>query len=89
MHAHPKVADAAAFGVPHPVLGSVVAAVVVPDGELTAAELRTFLLDHLAVHELPATVHFRATLPRNEGGKVLKRELRRTLTTPDTPEATP
>ncbi|MFK0191453.1 class I adenylate-forming enzyme family protein [Kitasatospora sp. NPDC090308] len=89
LHAHPKVADAAAFGVPHPVLGSVVAAVVVPDGELTAAELRTFLLDHLAVHELPATVHFRTTLPRNEGGKVLKRELRRTLTTPDTPEATP
>ncbi|RKE16988.1 class I adenylate-forming enzyme family protein [Streptomyces sp. TLI_171] len=88
LHAHPQVLDAAAFGVPHPVLGSVVTAVVVPDGELTATDLRTFLLDRLAVHELPATVHFRDTLPRNEGGKVLKRELRRALT-PDTPEATP
>ncbi|MQY15425.1 Long-chain-fatty-acid--CoA ligase [Streptomyces sp. RB5] len=80
LHAHPKVVDAAAFGIPHPVLGSVVAAVVVPDGELTGTALRTFLLDRLAVHELPATVVFQDTpLPRNEGGKVLKRELRRYL----------
>ncbi|ROR46084.1 class I adenylate-forming enzyme family protein [Kitasatospora cineracea] len=88
LHAHPLVADAAAVGVPHPVLGSVVAAFVVPAGELTPAALRTFLLDRLAVHELPATVHFRDALPRNEAGKVLKRELRRTLD-PDTPEAAP
>ncbi|WP_051732020.1 class I adenylate-forming enzyme family protein [Kitasatospora phosalacinea] len=88
LHAHPLVADAAAVGVPHPVLGSVVAAFVVPAGELTPAALRTFLLDRLAVHELPATVHFRDALPRNEAGKVLKRELRRALD-PDTREAAP
>ncbi|GAB2942658.1 hypothetical protein GCM10027028_50460 [Streptomyces sundarbansensis] len=76
LHAHPAVADAAAFGVPHPVLGAVVAAVVVPCGELTAPALRAFLLDRLAAHELPARLLFRPSLPRNEGGKILKRELR-------------
>ncbi|WP_434096612.1 class I adenylate-forming enzyme family protein [Streptomyces nitrosporeus] len=80
LHAHPDVVDAAAFGIPHPVLGSVVAAVVVPRrGEPDAARLRAFLLDRLAVHELPARLLFRDTLPRNEGGKVLKRELHRLL----------
>ncbi|GGS10681.1 acyl-CoA synthetase [Streptomyces rubiginosohelvolus] len=76
LHAHPTVADAAAFGVPHPVLGAVVAAVVVPRGELTVPALRTFLLDRLAAHELPARLLFHPSLPRNEGGKILKRELR-------------
>ncbi|MEE1822051.1 class I adenylate-forming enzyme family protein [Streptomyces sp. BE20] len=94
LHRHPLVADAAAFGIPHPVLGSVVAAVVVlapgagPEHAApTPAELRAFLLDRLAAHELPATVLFRDALPRNEGGKVLKRELRRLLTTHESPEA--
>ncbi|WP_406089054.1 class I adenylate-forming enzyme family protein [Streptomyces sp. NBC_01013] len=87
LHSHPQVRDAAAVGVPHPVLGSVVAAVVVSDTGLTAAALRTYLLDHLAVHELPATVLFHDALPRNEAGKVLKRDLRRLLAHDD-PEAT-
>ncbi|MEW1889189.1 MULTISPECIES: class I adenylate-forming enzyme family protein [unclassified Streptomyces] len=86
LHAHPLVRDAAALGVPHPVLGSVVAAVVVADDGLTTTALRAFLLDLLAVHELPATVLFHDTLPRNEAGKVLKRELRRILAQ-DHPEA--
>ncbi|MEW9509514.1 class I adenylate-forming enzyme family protein [Streptomyces bacillaris] len=76
LHAHPQVVDAAAFGIPHPVLGAVVAAVVVVRGELTGPALRTFLLDRLAAHELPARLLFRPSLPRNEGGKILKRELR-------------
>ncbi|MEU2246717.1 class I adenylate-forming enzyme family protein [Streptomyces sp. NPDC019224] len=80
LHAHPDVADAAAFGIPHPVLGSVVAAVVVPRrDEPDTSRLRAFLLERLAAHELPARILFRDTLPRNEGGKVLKRELHRLL----------
>ncbi|MFE2946945.1 class I adenylate-forming enzyme family protein [Embleya sp. NPDC059267] len=79
LHEHPAVVDAAAFGVPHPVLGMTVAAAVVPTGNLTATELRVFLMERLAAHELPGHVLFRESLPRNEGGKILKRELRRLL----------
>ncbi|MFJ4499592.1 class I adenylate-forming enzyme family protein [Streptomyces sp. NPDC088864] len=80
LHAHPDVADAAAFGIPHPVLGSVVAAVVVPRREKPDTTLlRAFLLERLAAHELPARILYRDTLPRNDGGKVLKRELHRLL----------
>ncbi|MGW1991700.1 AMP-binding protein [Embleya sp. NPDC001921] len=79
LHEHPGVIDAAAFGVAHPVLGMTVAAAVVPRGDLTTTELRVFLMERLAAHELPGHVLFRESLPRNEGGKILKRELRRLL----------
>jgi long-chain acyl-CoA synthetase len=76
LHEHPAVVEAAAFGVPHPVLGTAVAAAVVVRTELSPAGLRTFLATRLAAHELPAPLLRVDRLPRNEAGKVLKRELR-------------
>ncbi|GGK72332.1 O-succinylbenzoic acid--CoA ligase [Planomonospora parontospora subsp. parontospora] len=76
---HPAVVEAAAFGVPHPVLGTVVAVAVVVREPLTAGELRLFLADRLAPQELPAHVAEVAALPRNAGGKVDKRALRESL----------
>ncbi|GAA3221511.1 class I adenylate-forming enzyme family protein [Dactylosporangium siamense] len=86
LHEHPLVREAAAFGVPHPVLGAAVAAAVVTDGPLTAPQLRTFLLERLAGHELPGRLLFLDRLPRNDNGKILKRELRQLL---DDDRATP
>ncbi|MEV4243030.1 AMP-binding protein [Streptosporangium canum] len=79
VYQHPDVVEAAAFGVPHPVLGTVVAVTMATRAPLSPEELRIFLKDRLAPHELPAHVTTVDALPRNNGGKVDKRALRRSL----------
>jgi len=79
VHEHPEVAEAAVFGIPHPVLGTAIAVAVVPRPGApapTLPQLRGFLLERLAGHELPTQVLVLDRLPRNDGGKVLKRLLR-------------
>ncbi|MFC6903133.1 hypothetical protein ACFQGX_49060 [Nonomuraea dietziae] len=64
-------------GVEHPVLGTALAAAVVPRGpDLSVTALRAFLADRLARHEIPHRVLVVADLPRNRSGKVVKEELR-------------
>ncbi|MFF4776936.1 class I adenylate-forming enzyme family protein [Microtetraspora fusca] len=76
LYEHPGVAEAAVFGVPHPVLGTALAAAIVPRAEgMSAAEVREFLRDRVAGHELPERVIVLDDLPRNRSGKVIKREL--------------
>lgn len=80
LHECPAVAEAAVVGIPHPVLGALVAAAVVgrpgaPPDDVTLVALRGFLAGRLADHQLPGRVLVLDALPRNEGGKVLKSEL--------------
>jgi long-chain acyl-CoA synthetase len=78
IYAVPGVAEAAVFGVPHPIFGEVPVATVVPmagtvlDPETIKARCR----DRLADYKVPVEVQFAGQLPRNPGGKVLKQRLK-------------
>jgi long-chain acyl-CoA synthetase len=79
---HPDVADCAVVGLPHPILGEEVAAVVVlrPGRTIEAEEITRHVAERLARYEVPTRLFFRSVpLPRNPQGKVLKRELRTSL----------
>ncbi|WP_338089932.1 AMP-binding enzyme [Nonomuraea basaltis] len=82
LYEHPSVAEAAVVGVRHPVLDRVIAAAVVTRSPVTAADLRMFLMDRLARHELPSRLLFVAELPKNHLGKVMKSRLRDLLERP-------
>ncbi|HEY2063581.1 MAG TPA: AMP-binding protein, partial [Amycolatopsis sp.] len=75
---HPDVAESAVVGVPDARLGEVGRAYVVPrPGRRPSTEdLLAHCRESLANYKLPRSVAFRAELPRNPAGKVLKRVLR-------------
>jgi fatty-acyl-CoA synthase len=76
--AHPAVADAGVVGVPGPDGDAVGAAFVVlaPGRTATERELIAFGAGRLAAHEVPTSITFVETLPRNSVGKLVRDELR-------------
>jgi long-chain acyl-CoA synthetase len=77
---HPAVQQVAVIGIPDPVHGEEICAVVVPDpGGITADELIEWSREKLGKHQYPRHVRFVESLPLGPSHKVLKRELRRTF----------
>ncbi len=78
LHLHPKILDASVFGLPDPVLGQVVACAIIarPDiGEIHSAEVQDFCRQQLAEYKIPQKIYLVSDLPRNPGGKVMKKKL--------------
>jgi acyl-CoA synthetase (AMP-forming)/AMP-acid ligase II len=71
--AHPAVAEAVCFGVPHPTWGEEVAAAVVLREPATEAELLAFCRDRLADYKRPRQIHITDTIPRTATGKIQRR----------------
>jgi long-chain acyl-CoA synthetase len=79
IYEHPAVNEVLVIGVPDTYRGeSAKAYVSLRAGaeQFTLEELRAFLRDKLGPHELPASLEFRAALPRTPVGKLSKIELR-------------
>jgi acyl-CoA synthetase (AMP-forming)/AMP-acid ligase II len=77
--AHPAVFEAAVLGVPDSVMGEKVGAVIVPKPgyDIEVEDLLDFAGGLLADFKLPQYVVIRTEmLPRNPGGKILKKSLR-------------
>ena len=75
---HPAVSEAAAYGVPDPVLGERLRAAVTlkPAAAAAASELIAHCRASLAEYKVPAAIEFVEAIPKCRAGKVRKRVLR-------------
>lgn len=76
---HPAVKEVVVLGVPDKERGQIVKAFIVPNrepsGELKK-ELQDVVRDRLSKHEYPREIEFMEALPKTEGGKIKRAELK-------------
>ena len=77
LYSHSDVLEAAVVGIPDPVMGEEVKAVIVPkdNHKCDLDELTTYLKNNLADYKVPKFIVTVKDLPRNPGGKVESKKL--------------
>jgi len=78
LYTHPKVKDVQVIGVPDKQYGEeIMACIVLQPGETaTEAEMKDYVLTHMAKHKVPRYVAFVDGFPMNAAGKILKYKMR-------------
>lgn len=78
LYTHPKVKDVQVIGVPDKQYGEeIMACIVLKPGETaTEAEMKDYVLSHMAKHKTPRYVAFVEGFPMNAAGKILKYKMR-------------
>jgi acyl-CoA synthetase (AMP-forming)/AMP-acid ligase II len=78
---HPAVTEATVLGLPHPLLGEQLVAVVLLRAPVSQRELVSFAARRLPAGQVPSRVLIMESLPRTTEGKVRKAELRKQIDT--------
>ncbi|PWF32970.1 long-chain fatty acid--CoA ligase, partial [Yersinia pestis] len=77
---HPKILECAVIGIDDEKSGQVPKAFIVKQDEtLTQDEVMTYLKQQLTSYKLPKFIEFVSELPKSAVGKILRRELPRTV----------
>ena len=72
----PGVNDCSVFGIPDPEFGEKLVAFIESDSKLSEADIKFFLKDRLAGFKIPRIFEQVASLPREDSGKIKKREIK-------------
>ncbi len=75
---HPKVVEVAVVGYPNDVMGQEIAAFIVSDGA-TVDDFASFMRSNIAPDRRPREIRLVSSLPYNENGKLMRRQLLATL----------
>jgi fatty-acyl-CoA synthase len=78
IYTHPEVKDVQVIGVPDEQYGEeIMACIILKEGsEITVADMRKYILDHMARHKVPKYIKFVKEFPMNAAGKILKYKMR-------------
>ena len=72
---YPDVKEAVIIGVKSQEAGEKIKAVIVPNGQCNAADIRLFCQQKLAEYKIPKIIEFRQEIPKSPLGKILRQAL--------------